>query len=514
MSLNTPGSYAWSIISKPGWILASKSSGTVGSATDSLTLSADASQTAVGSQVGIVRFQTTVGAQTVTRDVSVTALRDERRLIASSTGVSLAKTLAWSRLTKTITVRDNFGSGTWTAVSDKGWLSVTSSGSSGGNLVLTANTTGVSTDTYQVAKVTITSGQSAISETVYVGIWNGSTTPTGLTRVGLSAASNLIVDPVRPLAYVTDGGNTIRVFNVYSATQVSTITINGTALGGMDVSPDGQHLYALSNSSQIVDIDLNTRLQSGAIWTIPADKTPAYLVQYLRPNGTGIVTTGGNSYGAAFLASSGVLLTNSNNFLFSGSVVTTPTQNYALTFAATYAIDYSAANPNAFSISYVGFPGLACSGAGDDVAITADGTITIAGCVWSGPGYSFPRASFPASTILTAIPGSAYPNNAETASDGRIWLGANFGADDADVWVYRSDFTLAGTFKVAPSWGANLLPRQLKVSGDGLIGLGLYQSSGIAFMPLAPEGTSSSSSSSSSAAITGVRSGLRLIKAP
>lgn len=515
ISTNVYGVYGWSVQSKPDWLQLSKPLGTLTQAADSFSLSADLSKLAVGSQSGDLVLQAVVNGSTLSKTVAVKANLDQRKLIASETGIALSKTPSWSRLSSSVTVRDNFGTGSWTATSDQSWLKVTASGNSGESLTVTADPTGLSQDVIRTAKVTIASNSGAASETVVVGLWNGSSTPSSVVSVS-GAYKYVVADPVRPLAYANNGGSAITIFNVYSGSSVGTIDVTGATLGHMEISPDGKRLYAINSSVQIKEIDLT---QSNPVvlgsWAVPLEKTPAVELKYVRPNGEGVVFAAGvdSSYSATpftpFRARDGVVLAATGNLYLSPGLAVAPDQSNLLTAHLRYPIAYSAVN-QVFEMASAISLATGCNGATHDVAVMRNGSFAIAGCVSSGTGYGFPRASLDTASISQGYyAGDAYPNNAEVASDGKVLLGSYSGnLYVADVWVYRSDNTLLTSFWL----GGNLQNAQLKVSGDSMVGIALvgagenapYGTPYIKFLPIGPD--SSASGKSRSGKVFSIRS--------
>src|SRR5207302_2589980 len=121
------------------------------------------------------------------------------KLLVDGNGVAFAKTPTLSKLTQTLKVRDNLGLATnWLAGSDQTWLLVTGSGTAGGDLVLTADPTGLPADTLNLATVTITSPDTSVesTETVRVGLWVGSADPTATSISIATATANIAADPI------------------------------------------------------------------------------------------------------------------------------------------------------------------------------------------------------------------------------------------------------------------------------------------------------------------------------
>jgi hypothetical protein len=472
LSLNQIGSYTWTVASKPAWLTLSKSTGTVGTSSDSVTLSANQSLLAVGTQSGTLTLQAIVGASTVTKSVAVTANLDKHKLIASEVGVAFAKTPSWTRLTRTLTVRDNYGSGSWTAVSNQGWLTVTASGNSGGSLVLTANTTGLTLDQVYTATVTISSSNGASTETINVGLWYGSATPTKTT---VSATyTKLVADPVRPLVYVHNGGSVITIYNVYTATNIGTIT-TGASVGSMEMSQDGTRLYALTNSG-VLEIDpvaktvLNT-------WPAVGSWYSGQQLRYVRPNGEGLLIVAGASYfdtGRIYRAKDGSSVTGTLSFISAVMAVspdqktlTSTTSGLSPITVYTYAIDYSDVTSK---LSVTEGPSLRNVGR-ELVAVSQDSSTVIVGV---------DRFSLPGLTSLTAFSfpgGSNYTSDLKVGSDGRVF--ALGGSGPTDFWVFRTDTSLQTS---------DTLPDVLRLtpSGDALVAVVVTYTPSLLFVPVGP----------------------------
>jgi len=71
----------------------------------------------------------------------------------------------------------------------------------------------------------------------------------------------------------------------------------------------------------------------------------------------------------------------------------------------------------------------------------------------------------------------------EVADDGRIFAGADgLASSPVDVWIYDAAGALLGTIDV----GGGLLPRQCKISGDGLRLVALTGGPALQFVTVAP----------------------------
>lgn len=487
------GNWDWSIQSKPIWLTAiSASSGTLnGTTPSSLQFQGNPSGLSAGTYSGSLVLQATVSGSLVTRTVPVTMNVDKRKLIASDVGVALTKTPSWSRLSRTITVTDNFGSGTWTASSDKSWLSVSPSGSSGGSLVLTANPSLIATNTLETATVSISSDDGAAAETVTVGLWNGNSTPTGQTIIS-GSFTNIAADPVRPWVYVDNDGTTLTIYHLYTGAELGTVTgLSGA--GAIEPSPDGKRLYVVTGNS-ISIIDPITRAIVGSL----SNSNTSTTLRHARVNGEGILFA---SSGRIFKLSSGTALPTFSPggaalaVSWDGSTLLSQNTGISPGTTTSYAIDYNdVSSLGSFSMSYQGN----ASGGSNcrDVAITRDLVPKfITAC---GSPYNFPLFSLSgmASTGVS-LPGTWYPNNIKVASDGRIFAGSDSAYGPQDFWVYRPDNSLFASFQVH-GYARGMHDRQLVPSGDALMAAALTSEPALHIIAVGPDTTPVAANASAS----------------
>ncbi|HSD39363.1 MAG TPA: hypothetical protein VLC92_17780 [Rhodocyclaceae bacterium] len=413
----------------------------------------------------------------MTKNVMVTANVDKHKLIASEVGLAFAKTPAWSRLTRTLTVRDNYGTGSWTAASNQSWLTVTPSGVSGGALTLTADTTGLTADQIYSASVTLTSSSGASPETVSVGLWNGSITPAARTTIAASY-TKLVADPVRPLAYVHGGSATIDIYNIYTAASVGSIPVSGT-LSNMAMSPDGKRLYIVTGTNTIAEIDPVAKTIVGT-WSAPSVNAYSELL-YVRPNGDGMLVAGGKVFatnGSAISATAGIA---AGGFAVSPAQDTLVAMSLGLSPATVYVygIDYSAVSP---SLSVVAKATGYAGGNGKAIAVSRDGSSVITA---GGGAYEFGRQSLPGLGVMSALTGAAYPNNVRVGSDGRIFAAISDWYGTTDFWVYRADGSLQSTYLLR-GYAREILDNELTPSGDALMAVALTAVPNLQFVAVGP----------------------------
>jgi hypothetical protein len=92
-----------------------------------------------------VQVSAQVNGDALSHAVTVNVNADQRRLLASEWGVAFSTSPLGTTVSRTVTVRENFGGPVgWTASSDAAWLQVTAGGntsSGASSLVLTADPT-------------------------------------------------------------------------------------------------------------------------------------------------------------------------------------------------------------------------------------------------------------------------------------------------------------------------------------------------------------------------------------
>lgn len=315
-SINTGAlAYPWSINlvtdTGSGWLVASNQSGTVSQTTQSSDIGINTINQVGAQYTGSVNFSVTVNGDVLTQTLPVTLVLEPHRLFVADNGVALLSSPGQSVLSRTVTVSDNRKITTpWTAVSDQAWLTVTSSGTTDGGLVLQADPTSLAAETIHYANVTISSTDTTIvnsgQEVIRVGFYITNTTPASQTTVTLPAISGvtgLVADPVRPYVYVTESGTDIEVYNIYTGALVNTISNAGADLRNMAVSTNGDTLYALDyTDNSIVSVDLTAATPvANPAWTNPVwsncSCSNAYYysaLNYTRINGKPVLVGGGH----------------------------------------------------------------------------------------------------------------------------------------------------------------------------------------------------------------------------
>lgn len=466
-------STAWRVASAPSWITIDRSSGIFTTFSDTLVVTPNPALVPPGTAQGTITLTTQVNGDVVSAEVPVTLAKDQHRLIPHEVGVALTSTPQWQRLSRSIPIRDNMGQPTnWTATSTQAWLRVTASGRAGESLTITADPAGLATDQYYTGTVKLASGTGGVDvEQIEVGLWVGSTTPSGVAEI-TNFNGHFVADPIRPLLYTTQGGSDIVIYNHYTGAEVGRIAGAGGALGRGLISADGQRLY-VADWQSIVVVDLSTR-NVVARWSSLGIHGSSSM--FLRPNGRPMLLLndpilGFGAYDAlsgdrlAPVGLDGLALTTSadQSTIYGVNTGVSPGSAYR------WSIDHSAAS----SATAFAFEKKAehwnIGGNAADVAVSLDGQRVFTA---AGGYYAFPAWDGITLQPLGYLAGDAYPGNVEIASDGRLFASLSNGAGPADLWIYRPDGSLHSQFQLK-NYMEGILGRSLKASGDGLMAIAL-----------------------------------------
>jgi hypothetical protein len=468
LSLNTgANAHPWTLTGLPAWASASATTGTASQTGTSVSFTPVAG-TSAGTSVAAVTATATVNGDTLTVPFNLSINRDQRKLLFSQAGVALTSTPGLSRLTSTVTVKENYGAAaTWLVGSNQSWLHITRQGS---QLTLTADPEALPADTINYATVTLLTSEAGVTtpESLQVALWKGSVTPSGPTTLA-KTYRHVKTDPIRPLAYANNGGTGIDVYNVYTGALVTTIQNLGAAVGDMSVSPGGDQLFIYDTANRaVVVVDLKTMSKSGT-WPITASVNGYSRLLAIRPNGVTIVLA---ADGGAYLASSGKQIAKTAIFA-PQSATTDGTRVY--TSSQLFRVDYTDVGGGAFlNVRATGVSGSDIAVSGDSTRLyTATGSPTY--CVSYSPTDN---------SVIGALPsGAHYANNVEVGSDGRVFCGIYGGYSTADVRVHGANGTLLSSFKFA-GYGKELLAGQLNISGDGLVIVALTSDPALVFVPV------------------------------
>ncbi|MBI5719114.1 MAG: BACON domain-containing protein [Burkholderiales bacterium] len=485
VSLNT-GANAWpfTLSALPAWLGSSTGTGAVAQSGASLSFAPQLAAATPGSTSATVTMTARVNGDTVALPLTVNLNLDQRRLLPSQWGVGLAATPTGAALTRTLTIRDNFG-GTlaWTASSSAPWLSVTASGSTGGasTLTLSADPAALANGSLNTATVTVSTATPGVQPAqVRVALWKNDAGLGATAKLGISYGW-LVADAIRPYVYAHDGGTSIDVYHGYSAQKIATIANVGSALGQMAVSPDGSLLYALDTATRtLAVVDLATQTRTGA-WPLDFAVNSFSGLQVARPNGVDVVLVGD---GTAYVDGRRVLGEGTGPM---GAVIAATADGLrAFNLGGSrHALDYSAMAGGTMFATLMSFVDVRSGGNPQDIAVSRDGS-RIYGASGGGTdgGYKCGVADGATGSFIGALPGGdAYPNNVEVTSDGRPICGISGWYATYDFWLYTPAGALLQGYKVA-GYAKALKAAQLVVLPDGLVVVTLTDDPLIAFVPI------------------------------
>lgn len=485
LSLNTvTNSWPWSLGALPAWASATVAGGSVNQTGSKTAFKALPAGAPVGVSSVLVNATARVNGDVLTTPIVLNINRDKHKLLPSETAVALSGSPGWTRLSRTLTVQDNYGSfGGMSAVSSQPWLVA---GVSGNKLMLTADPTPQGADTLSIATVTLTplDADASAPEPIRVALWKGTRTPVANVSTALTY-SNVATDPLRPYAYVHNGGAYVDIYNLYSGQKLGSITGLGASLGDMATSANGDYLFLLNLSGRsLTTIDLNSL---AVVAQLPVEADAATRLKVIRPNGVEMVVL---SNGAAYLTATGGRLSlplGGGGALAAsgdGKRLLQQQENSSSVQITTLSVDYSALNGGTLYPARIAAASHANTGTlGQDIAVSADGARIYTASATPKLCSILNPVDLGVLGYLAA--GDGAPNNVKLGSDGRIYCGAAVKTATSDVWMYDANGKLLGQFKLAAS-GRQLLPRQLAVSGDGTLLIGITDDGVATIVPVGP----------------------------
>jgi sugar lactone lactonase YvrE len=411
------------------------------------------------------------GAGSAEPDDSLRGSAAVAQLFIAEDGVALSRFPSRGDLTRTVQVRavGNRMAVPWEAYSNAPWLAVTASGTTEGNLTLRANTAGLAKNTLYTATATVAAiGSPTDQAAVQVSLWLGSTDPVivQLPQTVVSLATN----PVAPLVYVSAGGSSVYVYNVYSGTLVATFTDVAPTVGNLVVDSSGARLFAVDTTNyRIVAVDTagGTVLQTyDLIGPIDSDFSFAYarpegVATLFAPNQPAIdVQTGGPvsaSLGGTYTFYDGMVVATRD-----GSRLAIVERGLSPGSLYTYHVSSSGGQLTltALQQQYFFLAGSNCQ----SLAISADGNRLYPAC---GAPYEFDVYAFDPLAQVQTLPAVPYPDGAVVDAKGDFVGSVNGLYQADDVFVYDPAGYLVGevpttNYSAAQGQGANLVA----VSGD------------------------------------------------
>lgn len=311
-AINTGGNlHPWDITFNTNtggaWLTSTTTSGTVSNSTRGVApITVDTTELTDDNYAGSIDIQVTINGDVVNGNVPVDLVLEPHRLVVADDGVALMTSPGLSKLSHTVRVSENRRITTdWTATSDQSWLTVTPSGTTDGDLAITADPTGLAVEQIHYANVTVESTTPTITnsgqEVVRVGFYVTATTPAAQVTTAIQQfGSGFVADPVRPYVYVANFNDPdVEVYNIYTGALENTISNVGTDVRELTISSDGDMLYAIDFPDyEIVSVDL-----SGAQPVVnPAWSNPVWascncigdfgVFQYTRTNGREVLIGG------------------------------------------------------------------------------------------------------------------------------------------------------------------------------------------------------------------------------
>jgi Viral BACON domain len=469
--------YAISVTTDSGgaWLGVSPATGTVGSAGSTANLTVNTASLHGGTYTGRVHLATTVNGVTFTQDRPVILNLEANRLVVTAAGVGLSEVAGRSVLSRTVKVLSAIGRTTpWTAASDNSWLTVTSSGVTGGDLTVTANPSGLPLDSTQFANVTITSSDPTVENqaAIRVGFIASNTAPvTGSITV---TANRLATSPVEPIVAIGAGSTDIGIYDVYSHALLRTLPNVVATSDGLSFSEDGKTLFVYDTTNfRVVEVDAVTGVRKATYDSAAgAGGGVGTALQVLHPNGWAtLVTPAARIYdliGGAELAASTLTTLQLTSFAAVHGLTSSPDQSLLATQdGITAGIVRSALaggslviQPNPVIVSTAqGRQGEACFSASGDRIYTA-----------SGAPYDFPATSVATSQVIQTLAGTNYPDSMQCVWNGLVIGGVDGYYAPDDIFVYYGPTGVSlGQFSSNGSTSAyrDLLNRGMAVSADG-----------------------------------------------
>lgn len=495
LSLNTSTiSWPWTLANVPAWSTVSASSGTVNQAGASTDLKAKQASAPVGITSQLLTAKAQVNGDAITASVLLTINKDQHKLLPSETAVALlsAPGAGWSRLTRTVTVTDNFNTfAGMTAVSDQPWLVV---GVSGNKLLITADPTPLLTETVSTATITVTpSDPDAVApEPIRIALWKGSATPAAAVSAPLPYTT-VVADPVRPYAYAHNGGAYIDVYNLYNGAKVASMTGFSAHLGDMAATVNGDYLFMVDiDNSRITAVNLSTRQISGQL-PLAVAGTKATRLKVIRPNGVEVLLL---SDGSAYLVST---LQRLANLPLTGGTLAASTDGKTVVqqdegpgnvMQTSVGVDYAALNGGTLYSARIPKASHAGPGTlGKDIYVGA-ASLTVDGARIYSAGSTPKQCSIINASDLGLLGymavGDAMPNNIKVDLDGRIYCGAAAKASGSDIFVYdAAGAVLLNQFKLSTT-GKQLLARQMALSADGRMLVAITDDGTLSIVPVGP----------------------------
>jgi hypothetical protein len=386
------------------------------------------------------------------------------RLFLSQDGIALSKFPSRHVLAKTIRVGRTKGKALagWTASSDQPWLTVTPSGTTGGNLTVKADTRGLEKDQTYLANVTVSTSDADFtdSEVLRVGLYIGKNDPQDL--LVQQNATSIAVNPVSPIAYVADSGSSIFEYNIYTGAAVGEFQLVAPTVGYMEASSDGSTLFAVDTTNyKIIALDAMTgavldKYKLGyetfnMVYARPYGQPALYIAGFSDNNGSVVAYPSGEQL-ATGIAPDYLAVTPDGLRVFSVSTSVSPGTIFG------YSVKLKNDALSLASLGSVRLNGSNCQ----DLAISHDGKHVYPAC---GAPYEFDVYDGKKLTQVQTLPANPYPDNVEIDTNDHLVGGIDDAFQQYDVYVYdQKGFSLG---HIPDGFGYyEMIDGSLKVSGD------------------------------------------------
>jgi hypothetical protein len=388
------------------------------------------------------------------------------KLFLSTDGLALSSFPSRHVLSKTIKVERTQGkrSVSWTASSDQSWLTVTPSGQTGGALTVKAKPGKLQKDQLNCANVTVATsgGDFSDTETLRVGFWIGSTDTATVTvqQDAIAIAAN----PVEPVAYVADGSSSIYEYNVYSGQLVGTLEKVAPTIGPMEVSSDGQTLFATDTTNyKIVALDADT-----------GDEIGTYSLGYALPYGFNMVYARPYGQPAIYAQDGPILAVPSGDVLANGL----PEDFLAVTpdGRKLFGVDVGTSPGTLYNYSIKGSGGklditpITSGRTNDDncqdLAVSLDGRHVYPAC---GAPYEFDVYDGKTLEQVQTLPANPYPNNVKIDVNDDVVGGIDGLYEQDDIYVFnQKGYSLGEVPTSQQSYSDGQQTAAMGVSGDAM----------------------------------------------
>jgi hypothetical protein len=401
------------------------------------------------------------------------------RLVATALGVGFSQVGTRAVLQRRIQVFSDSGLTTvpWTASSDSTWLSVTASGNTGDNLVITASAVGASADQTEFGTITVTSANPTVTNqvTIRVGLYASST---AATSVALPiAVKTMATSPVEPLLAVAAAGTSVKLYNVYSGALVRTLSGVAAAAGPLTFSEDGVNLFVYDTTNlAVVQVDVSTGAVIRTYGASPPSNgfgTDGNAIAVLHPNGFPMLATPVGLYydlttgeqfadpnpSGAFMSSAFSFAVSPDQSLLAaqdGSTVRIIRSDGGSQFIVQHGAMSLPVNVVQNSAN-----GQSCFSTTGDRLYTA-----------SGAPYQFPATSVTTDQVIQILPADAYPDAIQCVWNGLVVGGIDGYYSANDIYLYNGPSgTALGQLSSNGTTTAyrDLFSRGMAVSADGTV---------------------------------------------